>query len=160
MHQFHSDDWPLFKKLRLEALLTDPGVFGAFYQQESLRSDDEWKSRLCDVEKAYFGLFTENNECIGLTGIAKQKDDPQTAILVASYIRRGYRGQGLSSLLYKSRLQWAKNNDVKKTIISHREGNQTSKSANQHFGFTYTHTENVIWPDGEQAPNVFYKLML
>lgn len=158
--QFQPDDWPTFKALRLESLLEEPAVFGGIYQEEVLRSENEWKIRLSDTGKAYFGLFTESNECIGLTGMAKHNDTQQVATLVASYIRKDYRGIGLSSLLYRIRLEWAKNNGVKKLIVSHRDGNFASKSANQHFGFSFTHSENAIWPDGKEALNLFYELNL
>ena len=160
LQKLMSADWLLLKQMRLEALLNEKMVFGGSYEEESLRSDDDWKIRLSGGDKAYFSIFDRNQNCIGLTGIFKHKDIEGAAILVASYIRAQYRGLGLSSLLYQARIEWAKENGFKKIIVSHREGNLASKSANQRAGFHYTHSEEKVWPDGQSAQNLFYELNL
>lgn len=45
-------------------------------------------------------------------------------------------------------------------IVSHRAGNDASKAANQRFGFSFTHLETTVWPDGKLDNEVFYKLDL
>ena len=152
-------DWTLLKNVRLEALSKEPKVFGGSLVNESSLPDDYWKNGLSELGKAYFGLFSDE-DCVGLTGIFRHRELSDAAILVASYIRKAHRGKGLSSLFYEARIDWAKVNQVKKIIVSHREGNVVSKAANQKFGFVYTHSEDKVWPDGEADQNVFYELNL
>lgn len=45
-------------------------------------------------------------------------------------------------------------------MVSHRAGNESSKAANQKFGFKYLHANNVSWPDGEFADELVYVLDL
>ena len=154
-------DWLTLKTIRLEALSSkDAKVFGLTYEQESAQSEDDWKWRLNDQRQAYFGLFLDNRDCIGLTGIYTNEKSDDTANLFASYIRSEYRGKGLSSLFYDARINWARENGYKKIIVSHRDGNDASKAANQRFGFNYTHTENYDWPDGSKAAHIYYQLNL
>jgi RimJ/RimL family protein N-acetyltransferase len=150
------DDWLIFKQIRLEALQQAHGVFGGSYEKESQHPDDYWQERISDPLSAYWGLF-HDNEIIGLTGARAYDTD---IFLVASYIRAEHRKKGLSTLYYRARIDWAKENGYKKVIVSHREDNIASKKANQNFGFVYTHTEPKTWPDGKTQNNVFYSLTL
>ena len=42
----HPADWPLYRDLRLRALLDAPYAFGSTYAEESKRTDDAWAARL------------------------------------------------------------------------------------------------------------------
>ena len=81
-------------------------------------------------------------------------------VLSASYIRKEYRGQGISALFYQTRIDWARENGYTEVYVAHREGNDASRAANQKFGFKYTHTEQTVWPDGTQSNKLWYRLEL
>jgi RimJ/RimL family protein N-acetyltransferase len=158
LRQLEATDWQLLKEIRLDALSAAPTAFGSSLAGESTRPDSEWQDRLSDSNRAYFCLFTDDGQPIGLTAIYGTIDG--AAVLVASYIKEAYRGRGLSALLYNARIGWARVNGFKKAIVSHREDNLISKAANQRAGFRYTHTEERIWADGKSIPEVFYELTL
>ncbi|HEX9956487.1 MAG TPA: GNAT family N-acetyltransferase, partial [Fibrella sp.] len=139
LRQLEATDWQLLREIRLDALKKEPTVFGSSLSGESERPDSEWQNRLADSNRAYFCLFTDGGETVGLTAVYGTIDG--SAVLVASYIKEAYRGRGLSSLLYNARIGWARANGFKKAIVSHREDNLISKAANQRAGFRYTHTE-------------------
>jgi RimJ/RimL family protein N-acetyltransferase len=44
--------------------------------------------------------------------------------------------------------------------VHHRANNIISKAANQKFGFQYTHTDNVLWPDSNYDDRLIYRLAL
>jgi RimJ/RimL family protein N-acetyltransferase len=150
----------VFSMIRLQALTECPGMFGSSFEVESKYTPDEWKKWMQDDGRIMFGLF-EKEEPIGMTGIVTSWDDPACGVMIASYIKPDYRGQGLSSLLYEARMGWAKAYPAwKKLMVGHREGNEASRRANQRHGFAYTMREATDWPDGTRADVVRYEIDL
>jgi len=159
LRRLQPEEAPRYKTLRLEALKNDPGMFGNRYELEAAYSEERWTERLVNPNGACFGLFY-HEELIGITGIIIDKEEPAEAHLTQSYIRDNYRGRQLSRLFYEARIAWAKQHNLSRLIISHRESNVISKAANQHFGFRYTHRETKLWPDGQQEDVLYYVLEL
>ena len=154
------DDWMVYKAIRLEALQLESICFGSQYSVENTRTEEEWRSRLkSDSNWTYWGLY-DSDECIGLTGVVKHQGDSTVADLIASYIRKHYRGRGLSALFYQTRIEWARAEGYKHLEVSHRKGNIASKAANQKFGFKYSYTENKVWADGTYYDLIGYRLEL
>jgi len=153
------NEWKIYREIRLEALQEEPAVFGANYDEQFKKADEEWQNRLLDPDAAMF-ILVNRDEVIGMTGIYVPKDTPDQAKLIASYIRKPYRGRGLSALLYRARLDWARGRGLKSVIVAHRASNLASKGANQKFGFIYTHTDTNQWPDGIESDQHWYKLDL
>lgn len=148
-----------YKAIRLEALLQEPGVYGNSYAMEAAMPAEDWADRVINPLHGRFGLY-HDAELIGLTGIIINKDKRDEAYMTQSYIRKPYRGRGLSKMLYDARLQWARERGVKRLEISHKESNTASKVANQKYGFTYTRRETRNWPDGSTEDNLVYELFL
>jgi RimJ/RimL family protein N-acetyltransferase len=159
IRQFKAEEVATYKAIRLEALQSDPGSYGNPHAVEAAMSDEEWIDRVVNPLHARFGLY-DGNTLIGLTGIIINKDNHGEAYMTQSYIRKAYRGRGLSKLLYEARLAWARERNVKRLTISHRKSNLASKGANQKFGFVFTHTEPRTWPDGITEDNFLYELIL
>lgn len=151
--------WQDYKKIRLEALHTDPGVFGSNYQREAAYSQQDWVALLENQNCAIFGLY-DHEAIVGLTGVIVDRDDASNAILIASFVREPHRGKGLSRLFYLARIAWARKKGCAQITVSHRAGNEPSKAANQAFNFTYTHSREVEWPDGTVAAELMYVLVL
>lgn len=162
IRKFEEADWPILKEIRLKALKTDPGVFGSNWQAESIMTDAEWCGWLTNENAASFGIF-DKNEIIGMTGIAIYRDDPtgKKAILWGSWLEPAYRKKGVSSQMYKARIEWARKHPTCESIIvSHRASNAASKRANQKHGFVFTHSVRKTWPDGLEDDDLFYELVL
>jgi len=151
--------WEEYKSIRLEALKTNPEMFGSNYAKEVIYNQNDWLSFLENDSRAMFGLY-HHGSLIGLSGVTLDKNDATTAVLFASFIQLSHRGKGLSKLFYQARIDWARQKKCGSVIVSHRAGNEFSKAANQRFGFKYTHAEEVSWPDGVRADELKYKLEL
>lgn len=151
--------WEDYKSIRLEALHTNPEMFGSNYAKEVAYSQNDWLSFLENESRAMFALY-HGKSLIGLSGVTLKKDDATIAVLFASFIKSAHRGKGLSKLFYKARIDWARQKKCGLIIVSHRVGNTLSKAANQRFGFKYTHAEEVNWPDGVRAEELMYSLEL
>ncbi len=157
IRQFAAEDVAAYKRIRLEALATEPGMFGNSHAMEAAMPHQDWVNRIVHPEHARFGLYC-NDELIGLTAIIINAENPAEAYMTQSYIRKAHRGKGLSAMLYDARIVWAKAKGVKLLTISHRKSNLASKAANQHYGFVYHHTESRTWPDGVTEDNIHYTL--
>ena len=162
IRQLAENDWGRFKEVRLQALQSDPSVFGSNYESESKFTEDDWRSRLQSDDSAIFMLFDEEMP-IGMTGVSVFRDDPthKTAIFWGSWLAPAYRRKGLSGLMYGARLEWAKANPgIERIIVSHRASNVASKYANQKHGFVFTRTHEKIWADVKLEDEVCYELKL
>lgn len=162
IRQINESDWLQFSRIRLTALQSDPQVFGSNYEREAQYVEEDWRSRLRDPASAVFMLF-ERETTVGMTGVTIDRNDEsgKTAVFWGTWLAPQYRGRGLSELIYKTRIDWAKQNpNIEKIIVSHRESNLPSKFANQKHGFKFTHSIEKQWIDGKTENEVFYELFI
>nr|WP_121271755.1 GNAT family N-acetyltransferase [Pedobacter schmidteae] len=146
----------LYRSIRLEAIQKEPAMFRCSSPAEADLTDEQWEERI-KHPRAVFGLF-EHDRLIGMTSIILTND--QEGYLGQSYIKKEYRGLGLSTLLYKIRMTWASKLQLKRLTVSHRESNVISKAANQRSGFKYSYRESVNWLDGTTEDVLYYTLEL
>jgi RimJ/RimL family protein N-acetyltransferase len=162
IRQANISDWNDLKHIRLKALKCDPQSFGSNVHDESLKTDKEWQKQLTTENGAIFLLF-QDSQIIGMTGISLQKDDlsEENTALWGSWLEPDLRGQGISKMMYKARVEWAKEHPTAtKIIVLHRETNTASKNAILSQGFTQTHRIDREWPDGKTDKAVFYELKI
>lgn len=160
--QLTEADWFEFSQVRLKALLSDPNVFGSNYGKESQMTETDWRSRLRAKDNAIF-LIYEGEIPIGMTCVSVDRNDPtgKTALLWGSWLAPHFRGKGLSELMYRTRIEWAKAQPtVEKIVVSHRASNLVSKRANQKHGFVLTDEIEKIWSDGAAESECFYELKI
>jgi len=162
IRQISIDDWQEFREIRLKALQSDPKVFGSNYTRENNYSDQDWKEWLGAKNQAIFFIY-DDEKPIGMTGIYIPQDTVRktTAVLWGSWLDSDYRRKGISDLMYKSRIDWAKQQpDIRKIKVSHRESNLASKYANQKHGFRLVKKEDKVWHDGVEEKDVIYELKI
>ncbi|MBO9690526.1 GNAT family N-acetyltransferase [Chryseobacterium sp.] len=156
IRQLKENEAQLYKAMRLEAIKTEPAMFRVSNPPEAELTDIEWEQRIKNPRLVY-GLF-KNNQPIGMTSMLLL--NPEEAYLGQSYIKKEFRGQGLSSLLYQIRMQSAYQLGLRRLSVSHRKSNLASKAANQRMGFIFTHEENMSWLDGTTEDVLYYLLDL
>lgn len=102
-----SDDWKKVKNLRLEALQNDPQAFGASYEEQSQRTDDEWKERtqrtIGESKEEILVVAEDGDVFVGMIG-AFPKDSTKW-IIKAMYVSPQYRGKGVSKKLVEEILK-------------------------------------------------------
>jgi RimJ/RimL family protein N-acetyltransferase len=144
----------------LTALKDHPDVFLYPYDKEIKTSESGWRELLDGNGKCIFGLF-DNTQMVGFAAVLTWQNDPsgQSGLMAMDYIDAKYRGRHLSKLLYEARINWAINHTpFKRLVISHKEGNEASRRANQAFGFKFIGNKLIEWPDGSKAPDHTYEL--
>ena len=154
IRQLHENEAHLYKAIRLEAIQREPAMFRCSTPVEADLTDAQWQERI-KYPRAVLGLF-ENKNLIGMTSILLLND--KEGYFGQSYIRKEYRGLGLSALLYKIRMAWASKLQLKQLKVSHRESNTISKAAILRSGFTYSYQEKVNWLDGTTEDVLYYIL--
>lgn len=160
--QLNENDWREFREIRLRALLSDPKVFGSHYEREKNYSKQDWKEWVGANNQAIF-FICDDEITIGMTGIYIPQDTvtKTTAVLWGSWLEPDYRRKGISELMYKARIDWARSQpELKRIEVSHRESNVASKFANQKHGFQLVKEENKEWHDGIEEKDVIYELKL
>jgi RimJ/RimL family protein N-acetyltransferase len=162
VRKLNKDDWNAYKAIRLEALRLHENLYGGSYAAEAAYSDQDWQDLIGTKTYAFFGLY-DDDKIVGSTVVFTHRDDPtgKTALLAGSYIRKEYRGMGLSRKLYEARLDWIKSEErFERVWVGHRAGNEASRRANQAFGFTLLKTEDKAWGDGSKDTYYHYELRI
>jgi GNAT superfamily N-acetyltransferase len=161
--QLSGEAWRDYKFIRLKALQECPAVYCSCYDKTLQLPDSFWQEPLDSNVSAVFGVYDGNN-IIGLASVFTWREDPtgKTAIFVMDFIDKSYRGQGLTKLIYESRLKWARerNGIFDKAAISHRKGNEASRRAMVSFGFQLMDKKMIDWPDGQKDWEYSYELQL
>ncbi len=160
--QIRESDWQDFRGIRLKALKSDPKVFGSNYEREKNNSKQDWKDWISEKQQAIFFIY-DGEKLIGMTGVFVPQDTvaKSTAHLWGSWLEPEYRRKGISNLMYKTRIDWAKNQpEVRRIVVSHRESNAASKFANQKHGFVETDRKEKEWSDGTSEDEIFYELSI
>lgn len=160
IQQVTKDDWEILREIRLEALSREPQSFGSDYKKEYLYEKLHWHQFIGNDEDRAIFVIKNGLEIIGLTGVTRSQEYPDEAKLIASYLRKEYRGLGLSKMLYEARLHWAMHRKFSAVVVSHRESNHASKMANQKFNFGYVDRREKVWADGNSEDEIFYRLSL
>jgi len=154
------DEWEALRDIRLEALRDHPGFFFGTLERELSRTEADWKGWLTQDKKCAFGLFSDA-DLVGLISIVQDREDPsgQIAIIVANYIKPAHRGKGLARQLYQACFDWALTQPYLKTIaVSHRDDNNASRGTILSCGFQEAGRDDMVWPDGITAQNIWYGL--
>jgi RimJ/RimL family protein N-acetyltransferase len=162
IRQLKENDWREFAQIRLKALLTDPKVFGSNYERELQMTEADWREKLRATDNAIFLLY-ENETPVGITCVSVDRNDAtqKTALLWGSWLAPEFRGKGLSELMYRTRIDWARRQPtVEKITVAHRASNVSSKFANQKHGFVETRRIEKTWTDGVTEDEILYELKL
>ncbi|RFB91436.1 GNAT family N-acetyltransferase [Rhizobium leguminosarum bv. trifolii] len=86
-----------FRRIRLEALRTEPSSFASRYEDWAALSLEEWRSRLSEPVFIAF----QDNEPVGIMGLLRQRSSKMAhrATIIMVYIGRSLRGTGLAGRL-------------------------------------------------------------
>lgn len=99
------EEWPAYKRIRLDALKSEPMAFGASYERALAIADDEWRQRLVTADKARISklLFAKDAESnvVGMIG-SGISEDGATASVYAMFVTASARGLGVASRLLEA----------------------------------------------------------
>lgn len=142
-----------YKNLRLEALLEEPQAFGSSYKDHKDLPDEkwqEWHSNYKSGERDWMVFAEMNGELIGMAG-AYQTDEnikKNEANIIAVYVTKKARGNGVSKLLMNKLLNVLKNSLIKKAKLAVNKDQTAAVKLYESFGFIITGKDNMVLGDG------------
>lgn len=136
------EDWKDLRDLRLKALKDAPKAYGLAYEDEAIRSDDDWK-RLCqdaveDRGKWYFAAY-HGDKAVGILGATEMFGTHMRhqVEIVSAYVDEAFRGRGIFTKLFyalRDKLQTIPHLEQMIAWVTLHE-TQTGKEVFEKFGF-------------------------
>lgn len=108
-----------------------------------------------------FGIF-DGDRLVGITAAFRHRDDPsgETGGLGMTWLDPAVRGRGGGRVIYDCRLAWARAQGFKRVTVGHRDGNEPSRRSMLAAGFRPIGRRPYVWPDGAEADDIKYELVL
>jgi GNAT superfamily N-acetyltransferase len=99
----------LYRRLRLEALRTDPGAFASTHEAEAAFDEATWMARLGGHRGRPGVVMVDevSGEAVGLTGIG-WSPEPGDTVLWGMWVRPGARRSGAGRRLLEAALGWSR----------------------------------------------------
>ena len=110
-----SDEWEVYKDLRLRSLADSPDAFGKTLAEEQKRSDDEWSNRLLSGVQSDtdLPLIAEvNGQPVGLAWGRVEESRPDTANLYQMWVAPNHRSKGIGGLLLETVIYWTESKNI------------------------------------------------
>ncbi len=143
-----SEDWGIWKSIRLEMLKQVPEAFGSSFEDEVLRSDADWQDSL--KKSDIFGVF-QGEDLVGTAGIFyhQQTKLQHKAGLFAVYVKPRCRGFGLAGKLVAAIIKHAKTKALQ-LYCAVVVGNVSALKVYQHHSFVQIGVEPRALKVGEK----------
>jgi ribosomal protein S18 acetylase RimI-like enzyme len=131
------NEWPLLKRLRLEALREAPDAYGST-SAEAVSHDDEWWISIA----TRFGWFvsapaSRPAEAVGLVGGVPGVEPGITAV-ISMWIAPSRRGRGVAAELLDAVERWARANGAVSLTLGVANGNEQALRLFRRVGFALT----------------------
>jgi predicted N-acetyltransferase YhbS len=100
IRQIHANDAEKYRKIRLEALQTNPEAFGSSYEEEKTYSVEMFQNRLQNDHSFTFGAF-EQDKLLGVVSLVVEQKIKikHRANIYAMYVIPEKRGNGIAKSL-------------------------------------------------------------
>ncbi|MEV6973042.1 GNAT family N-acetyltransferase [Kitasatospora sp. NPDC093806] len=141
-----SDDWRLWRGLRLAALAEAPYAFGstlADWQGEGDR-EERWRSRLEIAGARDLVAFVDGEPAGMATGVPQGED----AELISMWVAPTARGRGLGEQLIADIEHWAAEQGFAALRLAVMPDNARAIARYEHCGFKDTGEQGDLLPDG------------
>ena len=130
----------LFRRIRLEALKTDPAAFSSTYEREAQFGDEEWRKRAASLDgHDKVGFFaTRAGEPCGLVACFRSDADRSRASIISMWVAPEARRCGLASMLLEAARAWAESRGIATLFLFVTERNQAAIALYRRAGFKET----------------------
>ncbi|MER6361958.1 GNAT family N-acetyltransferase [Kitasatospora sp. NPDC001527] len=146
LRELTSDDWPLWRELRLAALAEAPYAFGstlAAWQGEGDR-EERWRSRLEIPGALDLVALVDGEPAAMATGVPGDG----SAELISMWVGPRARGRGVGALLIAEIERWAARRGLATLRLAVMPHNPHARALYERTGFTDTGEPGDLLPDG------------
>ena len=128
------NDWPLWRKLRLEALEEAGYAFGSTLADWQGQGDTEarWRGRLSDVPLNIVAEWQKT--AAGMTS-ATAPDPDGSVDLMSIWVAPFARGHGVGDALVNAVIEWARQQQASRVALAVFEGNERALALYRRHGF-------------------------
>ncbi|RPI07818.1 MAG: GNAT family N-acetyltransferase, partial [Actinobacteria bacterium] len=123
------------RRIRLEALRTDPDAFGSTLEREESRSHGDWVGWLSRC--ATFVAEDEGGP-VGLVGGMVDDEDSRRAVLISMWVAPARRGRGVGGQLVAAVVAWARDEGKRRVTLRVIDGNEAAIALYEKCGFSLT----------------------
>jgi ribosomal protein S18 acetylase RimI-like enzyme len=141
-----SDEWRLFREVRLEALREAPYAFGSTLESWQGEGDTEerWRGRLTDVPFNVIAYLA--GVPVGMAS-GVESDEKSEVELISMWVAPFARGKGVADSLVDAVIDWARSQRIERVSLRVMEGNARAFSFYRRKGFV-DDGEALSAPDG------------
>jgi ribosomal protein S18 acetylase RimI-like enzyme len=147
-----TDDWRLWRELRLAALAEAPYAFGSRYADWVDAADDRWQARLARPGWVHLIAHLDDQPVGMATGVPIEDpgpiDQPGVAELLSFWVAPQARGAGVAARLVSAVETWADERGTTVLRLSVRPDNDRAIAFYRRYGFADTGRPGDALPDG------------
>ncbi|MCZ0991538.1 GNAT family N-acetyltransferase [Streptomyces diastatochromogenes] len=157
LHTLESDDWPLWRELRLAALAEAPYAFGSTLADWQGFGDREerWRARL-SIPGAHDLVALLDGLPVGMaSGVPGEEED--SVELISMWVNPVARGQGLGDYLIQAVERWASDRGARTLRLSVMPDNSKALALYERHGFMDTGEPGDLLSDGVRRERVMAK---
>lgn len=148
-----SEEWQLYRDLRLRALTEDPQAFASKYEDNAKHPDEYWKQRLGDAhtkERQWLLFAKVGDKIVGQVGAMAERDIDD-AHIIGVYVIPEARGKGISKLLMKDLVSRIKKiTEIKKITVDVNPEQQSALNLYKNSGFEIIKKYRMVLGDGKE----------
>lgn len=131
--KLNSDDWQIYKELRLQMLTEEPQAYSQTLEELSKRSDKEWKDKT-ETDNMSIIVAWVDEKLAGMSGLFYEEKD--VVSIWGVFVRKEFRGIGLGKrLMEEIEKEIKKDKGVKKIQISVTSSQITALELYKRLGF-------------------------
>jgi len=143
------DDWPLWRAVRLRALVDAPDAFGATLDTEQGYDEHDWREDLGDGRTV---LVVDDGAPVACGAVFEKA--PGRAAIVAMWTDPAQRGRGHARRVLDALTAWAAERELTVELGVNRL-NEAARSAYARYGFTATGRSHPLRDGSDQTCDVW-----
>ncbi|WP_329459879.1 GNAT family N-acetyltransferase [Streptomyces sp. NBC_01497] len=153
-----SDDWPIWRELRLAALAEAPYAFGSTLAQwqGAGDSEDRWRARL-EIPGAHNVVAVVDGRPAGMASGVPVEHAEDSAELISMWVSPAVRGGGVGDCLIREVARWAVERGATSLSLSVMPDNKRAAALYERHGFMDTGVPGDPLPDGMGNEQVMAK---
>ena len=151
IRELNTDDWLLYKSIRLNALVDSPEAFGCTFDNEAGLPDTKWKDRIRD--SSVFVAFIDD-EPTGLVVSFTKPENPSERLLFSMWVEDKYRNLKIGTSLVQHFIEWAKSENATKIIAGYSDENEDVFRFYEQLGFKKTGEKKPLTRSAQACEHV------
>jgi GNAT superfamily N-acetyltransferase len=151
-------EWPEFRRLRLDALRSDPLAFGSTQAREEAYPEERWQSWAKDGAQSdqspTFVVDAGSGDLVGMAGLFLRDEE---FVMWGMWVAPSFRGQGLAGRLTETLLDWVdRSHPGKRALLSVNPVQTSAVRTYLTHGFVFTGGEE---PLGHSPPAIIREMV-